>query len=1385
MKSRFSATDVRAMVRDLRASSLGLRVINVYDLDSKTFLIKLANPGREKAVLLLESGTRFHTTRFSHDKSDMPSAFSMKLRKHIKAKRLEDIRQLAFDRVVDFKFGSGDAACHIILELYASGNIILTDSKYEVLQLLRTHSYGADALVAVRQIYPVAHATAQDGGRTEAEEGPLSSAAALRAWMKENMAQIVAEADAAQEAKAAAAAAEGKGETAGGGGGDENAAEPQQHRKKKQRSSGQAAKGGKTAGQHAAGGKTAGQHAAAIAGKAPKGGKTAGQHAAAIAGKASKVTLRQLLMRKGSTLSVHGPSVVDHCVLVAGLRPGLRVPPDVSSLSEGEMEGLVAALRGAAGVAAELDRPGQEGYILYTEQGEKGGEVYDEFLPHLLAQHAAAAQTLTKAADGEPAAATEAGSTAQQKEAGSTPQLKARAFPSFDEAVDEFFGKVQEQRLRAAAAAAEASAAARVQKSLRAAAEASAAARVQKVRDDLEARTKDLQAGQARMMAHAATVELHAQQVEAALTVIRSALSTGMSWSALEELVKTETQAGNPIASLIHKLKLDLDPPRAALALPVPPGMEEEESVEEGGGVFYVDVDVTQSAHANARAMYEAKKRFDEKATRTIQASEKALQATEAAAARDLKQQRLKRSLPVARKPYWFEKFSWFVSSENYLFSWFVSSENYLVLSGKDAQQNEQLVKRYLRPGDIYVHADLHGASTCVVRNKDPAGKRPVSAMAIQEAGCMTVCRSAAWAAKMVTSAWWVYADQMAMSAWWVYADQVSKTAPTGEFLVTGSFMVRGKKNYLPPQSLEMGFGILFRVDETCIAAHRKVEETCIAAHRNERRERGAGEDETAETANSGGVTAGVTAGADPGAPRSAQASGLTPPRSRTSNSTSPPPPPGAANGDKGAMHGGVRGVGQGRGPGLARALQQQQQRSAEEERGNGSADPAAGPEGDGSEAALGSSSAPSKRHLSARERRMLKKGGGKGDSEGAPPTQGGGKRGGKSKGGEVEGGAPKGAEQAAVAVNKSGRGKRGQAKRKQLKYKDQDEEDRQLALELLGHIKPPQEEPQSSSAQPPSAPSGDNAAAFRELTDDAGEALRALPEEVRAYIVKLQDDRLLKATELDAFELRALSRFEPDDALRILERFAEADLRKVGNKSGFLAGIMRKYGSTLQATAPPPPPAAASAAAAQQQQQGGQPQEGEQPAATTEDDPAAADMASATDNSDESGPEEDGGEGKESRRAAKKRCEEELKQLVLEEGEGGEGGEGGADAALALEAASVLDALTGVPLVNDILLHAVPVCAPYSCLQRYKFKVKLTPGTVKKGKAAKQSVEVFVRNKDAQPREKELIKALTDPEMVAVMLGDVKISTPGLQAVKGAQKRNQKAKAKKAKGGS
>ncbi|KAI7104735.1 hypothetical protein KC324_g20622, partial [Hortaea werneckii] len=147
----------------------------------------------------------------------------------------------------------------------------------------------------------------------------------------------------------------------------------------------------------------------------------------------------------------------------------------------------------------------------------------------------------------------------------------------------------------------------------------------------------------------------------------------------------------------------------------------------------------------------------------------------------------------------WFEKFVYFLSSDGYL-----------VLAGRDAQQNEILYRRYLRKGDVYVHADLHGAASVVIKNHTITPEAPIPPSTLAQAGNLAVCTSSAWDSKAV------------MSAWWVNSDQVSKTAPTGEYLTTGGFMIKGKKNFLPPAQLLLGFAVLFRISEESKARHLK-----------------------------------------------------------------------------------------------------------------------------------------------------------------------------------------------------------------------------------------------------------------------------------------------------------------------------------------------------------------------------------------------------------------------------------------------------------------------------------------------------------------------------------------------------------------------------------
>ena len=67
--------------------------------------------------------------------------------------------------------------------------------------------------------------------------------------------------------------------------------------------------------------------------------------------------------------------------------------------------------------------------------------------------------------------------------------------------------------------------------------------------------------------------------------------------------------------------------------------------------------------------------------------------------------------------------------------------------------------------------------------------------------------------------------------------------------------------------------------------------------------------------------------------------------------------------------------------------------------------------------------------------------------------------------------------------------------------------------------------------------------------------------------------------------------------------------------------------------------------------------------------------------------------------------------------------------------------ALIGEPQSDDTLLHAVPCCAPWSATRKWRYRVKITPGTMKRGAAVKHCVSLFLKETPSQERETQLIK--------------------------------------------
>uniref|UniRef100_A0A8B9T8F8 Ribosome quality control complex subunit NEMF n=1 Tax=Anas platyrhynchos TaxID=8839 RepID=A0A8B9T8F8_ANAPL len=625
MKGRFGTIDIRALLAELRRSLLGMRVSNVYDVDNKTYLIRLQKPDC-KATLLVESGIRIHTTEFEWPKNMMPSSFAMKCRKHLKTRRLVSVKQLGIDRIVDFQFGSNEAAYHLIIELYDRGNIVLTDHEYLILNILRFRTDEADDVrFAVRERYPVDSAKAPAPLLTE------------------------------------------------------------------------------------------------IISNAPKG---------------------EQLKRVLNPHLPYGATLIEHCLIEAGFSGSVKIDQNLENKEN--IEKILTALEKAEEYMALTDDfSGKVGLSWATWRKSRTLEpdkpaediyTYEEFHPFLFSQHS------------------------------KCPYLEFDSFNKVQCFYIIFFHFTSLQQ----------------------------AQEVDKIKGEL--------------------IEMNLEIVDRAIQVVRSALANQIDWTEIGMIVKEAQAQGDPVASAIKELKLQTN--HITMLLRNPYVLSEEEEEEEDADLVkeeteepkgkkkknknkqlkkpqknkpsLVDVDLSLSAYANAKKYYDHKRHAAKKTQKTVEAAEKAFKSAEKKTKQTLKEVQTVTTIQKARKVYWFEKFLWFVSSENYL-----------VIAGRDQQQNEIIVKRYLKPGDIYVHADLHGATSCVIKN--PTGE-PIPPRTLTEAGTMALCYSAAWDARVVTS------------AWWVSHNQVSKTAPTGEYLTTGSFMIRGKKNFLPPSYLMMGFSFLFKV---------------------------------------------------------------------------------------------------------------------------------------------------------------------------------------------------------------------------------------------------------------------------------------------------------------------------------------------------------------------------------------------------------------------------------------------------------------------------------------------------------------------------------------------------------------------------------------------
>ncbi|KAI2639271.1 fibronectin-binding protein A N-terminus-domain-containing protein [Xylaria nigripes] len=494
-------------------------------------------------------------------------------------------------------------------------------------------------------------------------------------------------------------------------------------------------------------------------------------------------------LRKGLAVTINElpPVLLDHAMKVSGFDS--TVQPATVRDDEALLDQLLRSLEGARSLVQDITRNDAcSGYIFaksrssgteepptetpQVEQQLRENLLYEDFHPFL------------------------------PRQLEEDPTLTVLSYDSFGKTVDEFFSSIEGQKL----------------KSRLIEHEAIAKQKLEAAKADQAKRIEGLQAVQTMNVRKASAIEANIERVQEAMDAVNGLISHGMDWEDIGKLIHRERQQGNPVA-LIISLPLKLHENTITVLLGEVEEDEEDEIYDTdssddsglGESIFSspktqsrrlaVDINLGLSPFSNAREYYEEKKVAAVKEQKTKHQSEIALksagQKIEAELKKGLKQE--KPLLQPIRRQVWFEKYVWFVSTDGYL-----------VLGGKDSQQNELLYRQHLKKGDIYVHADLHGAASVVIKNNPNTPDAPIPPSTLSQAGTLVVCSSSAWDSKA------------SMSAWWVTADQVSKSAPTGEFLPPGSFTISGKKNFLPASQLVMGIALMFNVSKKSKAKHVK-----------------------------------------------------------------------------------------------------------------------------------------------------------------------------------------------------------------------------------------------------------------------------------------------------------------------------------------------------------------------------------------------------------------------------------------------------------------------------------------------------------------------------------------------------------------------------------
>ncbi|WP_200531754.1 ribosome rescue protein RqcH [Halorubrum sp. LN27] len=294
--------------------------------------------------------------------------------------------------------------------------------------------------------------------------------------------------------------------------------------------------------------------------------------------------------------------------------------------------------------------------------------------------------------------------------------------------------------------------------------------------------------------------------VDEVLSTVQEAREDEVPWDEIAETLDAGAERGIPAAEAV----VDVDGGEGTVTV-------ELDAEGDDGGTTRIELDASAGVEVNADRLYQEAKRIEGKkegAMEAIESTRKELEAVkerkaewEAKEAADdgdgngaddedgdedeeYETDWLSRSsIPIRSPDDWFERFRWFRTSTGYL-----------VIGGRNADQNEELVKKYMGKHDRFFHTQAHGGPVTLLKAAGPSESAdPVdfSEETLREAAQFAVSYSSDWKD-----------GRGAGDAYMVEPDQVSKTPESGEYIEKGSFVIRGDRTYFEDVPCRVAVGV-------------------------------------------------------------------------------------------------------------------------------------------------------------------------------------------------------------------------------------------------------------------------------------------------------------------------------------------------------------------------------------------------------------------------------------------------------------------------------------------------------------------------------------------------------------------------------------------------